>query len=213
VLEGSYVFVDDSGWYIVNATDGAGALFLQLIQALPGAAATIPAGKLVVPSGIPGSSLVGPAGATGAQGPQGPSGATTTSSNGSLQGSGSQFVVPASYAPVIFPAGPTMRVLLPTAGTYLVTATVTYVGQGAVASTDANNLLIKLRNTTSITDVNGSEQDVNFIVLDAKRVLNITAIAVTASDNQYVSLYAEAYAANVVYIGSGHTYMNYVRLA
>ncbi len=77
ILAGTYIFIQSSGWYVVNSIDStSGVLFLTLVRALSGAPATITAGKLVVLSGFPGASVTGPAGPTGATGPTGAAGTT-----------------------------------------------------------------------------------------------------------------------------------------
>jgi len=89
MLVNSYVFIDTSGWYLVTATDPSGLLFLTLVQAVPGASGTIPAGKLVIPTGPPGGSAIqGPPGPTGAQGEPGTPGATGPQGPQGIPGTG-----------------------------------------------------------------------------------------------------------------------------
>lgn len=84
MLAGEYVFIDGAGWYQIVNAPLSGLLTLILLVAVPGAT-FIPAGKLVVPSGSPGSSIpgvkgdkgdTGPIGLQGNQGGIGPTGAT-----------------------------------------------------------------------------------------------------------------------------------------
>lgn len=215
VVDGSYIFIATSGWYVVNGTDGNGVLFLQLVSPLSGAPATIAAGKLVVPAGIPGNSIMGPQGPVGPQGATGPAGSSFTTVHGTFKdsGSGQDFSVPATYTLVAFPLGDTAEFLLPDTGTYLVNAMIPYTGIGAVSASGANTVLFKLKNVSTTADVPASEFIVNFIHLDETRWAHITTLVTTSAANQTVGLYASAYSAGVVKIESGHTFMNYVRVS
>jgi len=112
ILEGMYVFVAESGWYLVTNVNISGALNVTLVRSSGSTAVGVwlSAGKLVVPSGYPGNTVVGPTGAQGIQGPPGSAGtAYTTTSNqineDSFSGIGSDFDIPGVMTEVDFVGG------------------------------------------------------------------------------------------------------------
>jgi len=85
LVPGLPVEIENSGYYIVQDAESNGATLLQLTQPFVGAPAVIPAGAIVIASGLPGAVVKGPRGPQGIQGIQGPQGA-----KGSKGGKGSQ---------------------------------------------------------------------------------------------------------------------------
>ncbi len=210
-VDGIYVFIDTSGWYLVSGSDGAGTLFLTLVQALGGAPAYISAGKLIIPSGTPGASIVGPTGATGAQGPQGPAGVIPTSNCNTVANTiGVDYAAPLVYAAVDF-TNWSPEFLATTIGKYLVTVTAVVEGQTGIVSSDV--ITLKLRNTSNASDVLGSEMSIsNLIDTELKQVV-ISAIATTDAANQTVALFAECTTATKVKLIALKTALTYVRVA
>lgn len=100
LVPGLPVEVQGSGYYIVQDAESDGATLLQLTQPFVGAPAVIPAGAIVVSSGLPGAIIKGP------QGPQGPPG---------IQGvQGAQG--PAAASATTGPQGPTVHLQHATKG-------------------------------------------------------------------------------------------------
>lgn len=211
ILEGSYILVEDSGFYIVTATDPSGAIFATLFQALPGAPATINAGKLVVLSGVPGASVTG---ATGPAGPAGPAGSNATSfsvDNGEYFAPiGTNHNLPLVYAAVDF-VNSSPVVTLPATGTYRVTATADLVGLPTVLTTD--RAFLKLRNTSLAADISGSEHAVSNFVDTARSSLTLIARVITTAPNQMVALYGKADTADKIAVVALNTNMTFERLA
>lgn len=210
-VDGIYVFIDTSGWYLVNGSDGSGTLFLTLIQPLSGAAAYISAGKLVIPSGTPGASITGPAGATGAQGPAGPAGIIPTNNCNTVANTvGVDYQIPLVYAAVTF-TNWVPEFLATATGKYLVTVTATVEGQAGVLTSDV--VSIKLRNVTNNSDVLGGEMVISNLVDTELKQIVISAIATTDAANQTIALFAECTTANKVNLVALKTTLTYVRVA
>lgn len=212
ILTNSYVFIQSSGWYLVTLADMSGNLFLQLVQAVPGAPATVTAGKLVVVTGPPGAAVVGPQGPQGNAGPQGPAGEIVTHTNGYYfdASGGTNFDLGASYQQVSF-INSAPAFLLPAVGTYLVTAVVTVGGLGGVTPTD--DCLFKLRNSTSATDVPGSEKAISNLIPNQISQVVLNAIVTTTGLNQSLVLMARASGGGIFTTVATETSMTYVRLA
>jgi hypothetical protein len=190
LLAGMYVFITGSGWYLVNNTDVSGSLSLTLTKTVTSPpVGNVTAGKLVVPSGYPGASVVGPPGAKGDKGDTGSAAASLTTENHNYFATvGTNYPLPIVYAAVDFiNSAPT--VLLSVVGKYLVTATVTIVGKTGVATTDF--AFFKLRNTTNSGDIPGSERKKNFMVDTQYETITISAIVTTDGINQTVALYGK----------------------
>lgn len=88
LVPGLFYQIENSGWFqLQNANPDGSALFV-LIHSLAGTPAIVPAGSLIVASGMPGVRVQGPTGgqgATGATGGQGPAGlAGATGPQGAL---------------------------------------------------------------------------------------------------------------------------------
>lgn len=220
IIEGSYIVIDTSGWYIVNTNDVSGTLFLTLSEALPGAPAFITAGKLVVPSGFPGQSVTGPQGVQGTQGQQGiqgepgqqgASGGTTTNNQFYHEDVGTNYTLTATYAPVNFTAS-VATATLTDAGNYLVTVVADILGLAGVALTDVAEL--KLVNDTIATDVPGSEHFRSQIVNGERDQIVINVRVTTLSNNEIITLYGQCDpSAGVVSVVSARTTITYVRIS
>lgn len=211
ILESLYVFIQTSGWYSVTQALTSGVLFLQLHTALPGAPATINAGKLVVPSGVPGASVTGP---TGPQGPQGPAGSDATSfstDNGVYFAPvGVNYNLQITYQAVDF-TNSSPIVTLPAAGTYRVSVSADLVGLAGVLTSD--KAFLKLYNTSLAADVPGSEHAVSNFVDTARSQIGIVAQVVTTAANQTVALYGKCDTADKVAVVALNTTIVYDRLA
>lgn len=213
ILQDSYVFVQGSGWYTVTATDTDGNLFLQLIQAVSSVSPgnTVTAGKLVVVSGPQG--LQGPAGASvqGPPGAQGPPGSTVTLENDFyFATAGTDHQLQATYGAVNF-VNSAPELLLESAGKHLVTVVATVAGEAGVAPPDA--AILKLVNTSTVTDVPGSEQNITNIDEDQFSQIIINAIVTTSGANQTVALYGRASGADIIAVIALNTTITAVRIA
>jgi len=190
-LDGSYVFIDTSGWYQVTASDGQGNLSLVLIKlSSTPAGATVAAGKLVIVTGPPGASIKGDKGDAGVPGPPGPAGPEPTATNGFYfpQGGATTNANPdVTYAVLNFTSS-NMQFLAPKAGTYLVVVATTIVANAGATSSDG--FFMKVVDDSVASDVGVEMVETGFNVGD-HRVMSITAIVHTDSDNHTISVYGK----------------------
>lgn len=214
ILTGSYVFVGASGWYLVSAISTTGStstLFLQLIQSVPGASGFISAGKLVIVTGPPGAAITGPEGKQGPKGDTGPAGEIVTQTNGYyFSTTGTDFPLPVSYTAVTFVTS-NPAFLLPAIGTYKITAVVSVAGLGGVATSDA--ALFKLRNTTSGSDIAGSEKYISNLVPNQFSQVILDAIVTTTSLNTSLELWGRASGGGIIDAIALATSMTMIRIA
>lgn len=211
IVVGLYVFIQTSGWYQVTTADVSGILFLTLHTALPGAPATINAGKLVIPSGVPGAPGVGTQGIQGVPGPAGNDATSFSVNNGEYFAPiGTNYPLTVTYAAVDFVnSSPTIQ--LSAAGTYRVTAVADVVGTAGVATSDLASL--KLRNTTTSTDIDGSEHEVSFLSDTQRAQITIIVKVTTTAVNQTIALFGKCTTATRISVVALHTNMTYERLA
>lgn len=211
IMKGTYIFVQDSGWYQVTFTDTSGSVFATLFQALPGAPAFINPGKLVVLSGVPGATVVGP---EGPQGPAGPAGSNATSfsvDNGEYFATvGTDYQLGVTYAAVDF-VNSSPVVLLPATGTYRVTVVADILGLATVMTSDVADL--KLVNTDTAADIPGSEHSVSFLSDTQRTQITIIRRVQTSAPNQTIALYGRADTANAIAVVALATNMTFERLA
>lgn len=223
ILEDTYVFIATSGWYVVNTNDVSGTLFLTFVEEAAGAplaGTSISAGKLVVPSGFPGQGSQGPAGNPGAQGiqgnqgiqgPQGTPGVTTTSNNDSYyDAAGTDFILPAAFAPVDFTSS-APSFTLPEDGTYLITVVADILGLGGVATSDVAQL--KLINDTTTLNIPGSEHQVSGLASGYRNQIVISLAITTFSPNEIITLYGRCASAGVISVVALRTTMTYVQIS
>lgn len=190
IIEGLYVFIQTSGWYQVSTATDTGVLFLTLHTPLPGAPAVINAGKLVIPSGVPGASITGNPGPPGPPGPPG-SNATSFSVNEGVYFApiGTDYQLGIAYAAVDF-VNSSPQVLLTNAGRYRVSVVADLVGLAGVLTSD--KAFLKLRNTSSSADVDGSEHQLSNFVDTARSQITIIARVETTGANQTIALFGKA---------------------
>lgn len=211
LVEGLYVFIDDSGWYQITATDGAGALWLTLVKAVSSPPATVVAGKLVVPSGFPGLSVTGPPGPQGPQGLQGGPGASHTEIHGMYFASvGTDYDLDISYTSVNF-INSSARLLLPLGGTYLINVTVGIMGLAGVLATDI--VSFRLRNNETALTQDGSEHDIRAPAVDEPESLHFAVIVTTSDANQQITLQGKCTTVDKVAAVALRTTMTYVKLS
>lgn len=210
ILQDLNIFIQGSGWYHVDATDAIGTLYLTLTRPLSGASGFIPAGRLIVPAGYPGDTISGPQGPVGPTGPQGPAGTSTTSVNGSYSASsGVNYTFPNTPTAVtFFTTSP--QVLLPTAGTYLLTAIVGILGNASINASDT--VSVKLRNTSIGGDVTGSEQQISNLAVAEKSQIVLNALHSTVSPNQTVAIFGDCTTALAASAVATKTTITYVRI-
>lgn len=210
ILEGLYVFIQTSGWYLVDSVSG-GTLSLTLAKAVATPPASVAAGKLVVPSGFPGNSVTGPQGLQGPQGNPGTPGASFTATHAQyIAGVGTDYNLDITYKAVNF-VNSSPALLLPNRGAYLVTAVVDIKGLAGVDPADV--VAMKLHNTTNLSDVQASEHSVSHLAQDQFGQVIISTIVLTDGDNQTVALYGKCTTLNKVTVIALNTVMNYVRLS
>lgn len=209
MLESLYVFIESSGWYQITATDDAGTLWLTLVKAVNSPPGTITAGKLVVPSGFPGVSVVGPTGPQGPAGPEGDPGDSHTETNGMYFATvGTDYELTVTFAAVDF-VNSSARVLLPTAGTYLITVSMQIIGLTGVAATDIASF--QLRDTIPAT-LDGSQFETSDIAEDENRVVSFTVIYTSSVANEEVRLQGKCTTGARVSVLATRTRMTYVKL-
>lgn len=214
VLDGEYIFIQSSGWYLINSTDGNGTLFLTLQAAIPGASGTITAGKLAVPCGPPGLSIVGPQGPQGTKGDQGNPGPSYTATNDFFydDSGGTDYPLTQISAPVTF-VNSAAAVLLPVAGTYMVTAIVGWEVAPAQSPSSTDAVFFKLRNTSVGADIAGSAKTRVDLVTSPNGQLTLQAIITTIAPNQTIALYAHTSSAEDFVLPFEQTTITYVRLS
>lgn len=210
ILVGMTVFIDTSGYYEVTATSTNGDIWLTLTEPLSGAPATITAGKLLVPAGQAGDSIVGPTGPSGPQGPQGTPGESFTASNEFYYAdSGTDYRIPLTYAQVTFVTSrPEVTI---SDGVWLITANIEVLPDPTIAATD--EIRVKLRNVSLSADVSGTTR--YFCGLDPNRVENAAiAVRYTASaSGTTIALFAEMDNPNRAYIAPTGVQITAVKLS
>lgn len=210
ILEGTYIFIGSSGWYLVNSADISGTLVLTLVKSLSGAAGTITAGKLVIESGFPGASVTGPTGPQGPAGPQGTPGESLTETNAFYFASiGTNFNLPIVQTAVTF-VNSSPALVLTDAGKYKITAAVGLVGLAGVVTSDI--VTLKLRNTSNSSDLDGSFAEINFLADTQKEQLVIDVIATTDGPNQTVALFGQCSTVDKVAVVALRTTITAVRV-
>jgi hypothetical protein len=212
MLVNLYVFIENSGWYQITATDGTGTLWLTLVKAISSPPATVTAGKLIVPSGFPGQSIVGPTGPQGATGPQGSPGTSHTETNGMFTDlvGGTNYNLQIAYAAVDF-INLSARVLLPTQGTYLINVTVGLLGLTGVATTDVASFRLRNNETTLVQD--GSEHDKSRIFDGQSESLHFAVRVVSTDANQQITLQGKCTTVDKVAVVADRTVITYVKIA
>lgn len=211
IFEGLTVYIQTSGYYFVNDTDGNGTLFLTLIQAAAGAPAVITAGKLVVSTGPQGTGPQGSQGTQGATGATGGPGESFTVTNGQFHtetGTDHAVAFPI-FTPVVFGAS-TAEVTLPVTGKYMLTAVVQYLGKPGVLTSDVLALVLQ---DTVLGNIEGTLQEQSNIVNTERGSITLHALFQTDSNNHQVRLNAKCTTANVVDIVSDNTIITFVRVA
>lgn len=209
ILPGLYVFIDTSGWYQVSAADTSGVLFLVLHTALPGAPAVINAGKLVVPSGVPGAN--GFNGTNGTNGTNGINGVDVSTENDFYFATvGTDHVLGIVYAAVDF-VNSSPSVTLPSAGTYRVSVVADLVGLPTVLATE--KAFLKLRNTTTSTDIAGSEHLVSNFADTIRSQITIVTRVITTLPSQQIALFGKADTATKISVVALNTTVAYERLS
>jgi hypothetical protein len=212
-LTGTFLFIDTSGWYVVNSADGSGTLFLTLVQALSSAPATIAAGKLVIESGVPGpqghkgDTVVGP------KGDKGDPGTPLTTNNGVYTATaGTNFPLPNPFAAVDFVTS-SPQFLATDTGKYFVSVTAMILGDAATM-TLGDFCSLKLHNDSTNADVVGSQQTISGWETQAGqyRQIVLNAIVETLNPNQTITLYGECSVASRASIMWQGTTLSYFRI-
>lgn len=212
ILAGTYVVVQDSGWYLVNAVDSSGVGSFTLVKSLGVTAEgdTVDGGKLVFPSGFPGVSVTGPDGPQGIQGIQGIPGNTFTSESYLFSGSTGDYALTATYASVNFAA--LAQVTLVNPGTYLVSYQADLIGKpSANALTDFAYL--KLVSSAGPSDVSGTEHVINGFVDTARRSVSGSAIVTVLIAATQITLTGKVTVAGHVDVSAVNTTVSAIRLA
>lgn len=216
VLPGSYVYVDTSGWYLVQNATISGVLTLSLLVAAAGAG-YVPAGKLIIPSGAPGQSIqgpkgetgpvgpqggIGPQGQTGDTGPQGPAGDNLLANNGYITGvGGSDFNIPtsgSSYSTIDF-GGPSFSVVL-NQGVYFFVMSVGALNTSGSASAvtfrtyNVTDGLVLPGGATSVTLYANSVDTASMVAIvtitGLNKTIQVQASSATALANSIVAQYS-----------------------
>ena len=211
IYPGIFVNIQGSGWYLVNETDGNGVLLLTLTKSSDNPSAFVPAGRLVIPSGYPGASIVGPQGIQGNTGPKGDTGGTLSTTNGTYFASiGTDFPLPVTYSQATF-VNSAPLLTLPDTGIYIITATIGIIGNSGIVAGDAAS--VKLFNTSVAADVEGSEQEVSNLIDGQLGQIVINARVQTDAPNQTVAVFGKCSTANKISLRALHTTLTYVRVS
>jgi hypothetical protein len=217
---GLYIFIQLSGWYLITHADGAGGLWLTLTRSSGGTAdgAWVAAGKLVIPSGYPGNvGLTGATGAAGATGPQGPAGSVYTTSNGQTDPTTiaaiDDFKILIAFSEVDYTEPPNgtaeLAVLLPAAGTYLIT----YMVQVNQSAASAQTVQTRLRNQTAGATLNGSTLSDYLTATTTSRHMGTTVLYTNPAGTPYIKVQAACDAANTHVLDKTQFFLGYVRIA
>jgi len=227
VSVGQTIFIPGSGWYQITEVFQTSVVFATLLESIPSPLAVIPPGTLVLPTGPRGLTITGPQGLQGpkgdmgAQGPTGatgspgatgstgPAGAVATNANSTRTGLGADYNLTASYAKVSF-AGTDLEVTLPTAGIYLLDASLTVLQNSGAK----RGWSLKFFNSTTAADVPDSQA--NFLLVEHPDFDNIRlrALVTTSADNQVIQIYAISTAATATQtINVTDSTLIYVRLS
>lgn len=209
ILVGMFVFIATSGFYEVTAADGNGTLWLTLTQPLDSAPANITAGKLVVPSGHPGTSVTGPQGIPGAAGPQGSPGESFTAENEFYYTSGgTTYYIQLLSEQVTFVTS--MPQVTMTKGYWLLSCDCEIVAGALIATTDL--VTVKLRDVTNGQDLNGSTRRVNGMLADDIRTVSTTVRFQVPAGGATVNLFANCSNPNVAFLLPTGTVLTAVKL-
>lgn len=216
---GLYVFIQLSGWYLITHTDGAGGLWLTLTRSSGGTAdgAWVAAGKLVIPSGYPGAvGLTGATGPVGATGPAGPAGTVFTTQNGQTDpttiAAVDDYPIIATWEEVDYqvPAADAaeLAVLLPAAGTYLIS----YMVQVNQAAASAQTVQIRLRNQDFAAVLDGSTISDYLTATTTSRHMG-TTVLYTSPGSHYIKVQAICDSALTHVLDKTQFCLSYVRIA
>lgn len=212
ILVDTYIMVQDSGWYLVNAIDAAGIGSFTLVKSIGVTAVgdLVDGGKLVFPSGFPGISITGPQGIQGIQGIQGPPGNTFTSESYLFSGSTGDYALTATYASVNFAALAQVTLINP--GTYLVQYQADLIGKpSANALTDFAYL--KLVSSEGPADVAGTEHVINGFVDTARRSVAGSSVVTVSGPAVQLTLTGKVTVAGHVDVSAVNTTVSAIRLA
>lgn len=210
LLPNMHIFIQSSGWYLINSADITGVLNLTLTKEVSGASGSIVAGKLVIPAGYPGASVTGPQGPQGTKGDQGEPGESLTENNAEYGTTiGTEFNTPFTYGAVDFTtSAPT--VLIPVAGKYLLTAIVAVKGDTTIIATD--KIYAKLFNESAAANVPNSEQLISNIAVAQRSQIVISVFYQADSANQTISIHVRADTSNAALIVPTETKLNFIRI-
>ncbi len=156
LLPQSYVFIENSGWYQVQAINPeAGIAWLRYERKISNPVETVPAGSLIVPVGCPGTNgLDGEQGPPGPAGPQGPPGENWPAESTAVAfTSGGEFAVSTTYTTVAF-GGNEVKLTLSGRAIYLIQATAGWCTLTNCVATDL--LELQLYNITTSEQLPGA---------------------------------------------------------
>lgn len=202
---GQTVFIAGAGWVEILDIFQNSEVFTRLIEPIDEQAAFIVPGTLIIPTGPRGvgekgdkgdkgnkgdtgtTGATGATGAVGATGATGPAGTPVTNTNGIQTGGTTDYTMTNAYAKVDFGTAD-LDVTLPTAGTYLVTVTLSCTNN----STAAREWDFKLFNSTLAADVANSEIATVQEDHTVPNTVQLIARVVTSADGQVIQVYAKS---------------------
>lgn len=212
----SYVFIHNSGWYLVTNVDPGGSLSLTCVKLSGGtlAGGTVTAGKIVVLSGYPGSTVIGPTGPTGPSGPTGAAGTSYTTSNDQVNFEdlgGANFDIPLAFAEVDFVGGGAgeAAALLLVAGKYLITCSVDLLWVGVTTPLVVD---LELRHQGTGLTLPGSSRKITVNSGGSQNVAVTIAVHYTTGAASYVKLRAQCSVANEAQVVSTRGCINFMRI-
>lgn len=210
IMVGLEVFIQTSGWYLVDAAGTDGVLYLTLTQGLSGASGSITAGKLIVPTGPPGRSITGPQGVQGLTGPQGNDATNFTVTNDQFfEAAGTDYNLTVSFAILDFTTA-VMQMILPNEGRYLLTVSVSLRGLAGAAATD--QVAIRLRDATDAALIAGAEHYVTGLTVGSDAMISFCVLHETDSPNHVVSVNGKCTSGAVISALALNSVFTYVQL-
>jgi hypothetical protein len=214
ILVGGVIFIGLSGWHTISAIGGDGTLFCVLLHALPGAPATIPAGRVVTMTGPEGpTGATGATGATGPVGPQGPAGDEFTPDNNFFVCTGADHSLTLLDAEVQFGGTEPQVTLAVDNAEYLVELIVGVEMDPTAAASPGETITLKLWDATAGAYIAAAEQVVQCFDPSQRGQIVMRAIVTTANPNTTLQLWASISVAAKGVIEPDRTSLSYVRLS
>ena len=207
----SYVYITNSGYYVVTATDAQGTMWLTLTRPINNPDTYHNAGRLIVPTGYPGESITGPQGPQGVAGPQGTPGESFTATNAFYSAAvGTDFALANTFTNVDF-VNSQPSVTLGARGRYKITLVVSLLAKAGVSTSDVVD--VRLLDASNSLVLAGTEQDASYLSSGERRQIVASVHYDSDAPNVNVQLQAKCTTAGAVDIRALKTTIEAVRLS